>query len=93
LARHSDITDPDCGTAEGKLLRIHWPIQTSPEVMFDGWLDDGARVHRHMEQGRAWYLDTRKPHRAVNKGERDRIHLVLDVYSCPELLALLRRGE
>jgi hypothetical protein len=93
LSRHSDITDPDCGTGEGKILRIHWPIETSPEVLFDGWLDDGSRILRHMEQGRAWYLDTRKPHRAINRGSRDRIHLVLDVYSSPELLALLRVDE
>ena len=37
----------------------------------------------------AWYLDTRKPHTAVNAGATERIHLVMDVESSPELLALL----
>jgi hypothetical protein len=90
LARHSDIVDPDAGTRPGKLLRIHWPIQTSAAVVFDGWTEDGRKIARHFELGRAWYLDTRKPHTAANRGAVDRIHLVLDVESCPELLALLQ---
>ena len=43
----------------------------------------------HMGAGEAWYLDDRKPHRAKNSGEEDRIHFVMDVESNPKLLALL----
>ncbi len=89
LTRHADITDPDAGVAPGRLMRIHIPIETNPKVMFTQWLLDGARRERHFPAGQAWYLDTRKPHTAVNKGASARIHLVLDVESSPELLALL----
>lgn len=89
LARHSDITDPDAGVAEGRLLRIHVPLRTSPLVEFDGWLLDGSTRRVHMPAGSVYYLDTRKPHRAVNPGDVERIHLVMDVKSNPELLRLL----
>ena len=32
-----------------------------------------------MPEGTCWYLDTRKPHRAINGGKEDRIHLVIDL--------------
>ena len=37
----------------------------------------------------AWLLDTRKPHRAVNNGEEDRVHLVIDIVSNPNARTLL----
>lgn len=89
LARHADITDPDAGVASGKTLRIHIPIITNERVRFTQWTLDGQTIDAHMTAGSAWYLDTRKPHTAVNGGDSERIHLVLDVESTPELLALL----
>jgi aspartyl/asparaginyl beta-hydroxylase (cupin superfamily) len=32
-----------------------------------------------MKEGECWFLDTRKPHRAINAGNEERIHLVVDV--------------
>jgi hypothetical protein len=90
LTRHADITDPDAGVGPGQLLRIHIPLVTNEQVVFEQWLLDGSKVRAHMPAGSAWYLDTRKPHTAVNFGETDRVHLVMDVESCPELLALLQ---
>jgi hypothetical protein len=89
LTRHADITDPDAGTLEGQTLRIHIPIATNPGVRFEMWRLDGSRQQEHMAEGEAWYLDTRKPHRAWNGGETARVHLVMDCFSSPELLALL----
>jgi hypothetical protein len=89
LARHADITDPDAGVAPGKTLRIHIPIVTNDSVRFSQWMLDGQRVEQHMPLGSAWYLDTRKPHTAVNGGSNERIHLVMDVESSPALLNLL----
>ena len=37
----------------------------------------------------AWLLDTRKPHRAVNNGDEDIIHLVVDIVSNPNARTLL----
>jgi Aspartyl/Asparaginyl beta-hydroxylase len=88
LTRHSDITDPDAGTRPGQLLRIHLPLITNPRVVFQSWTPMGARQVARMDAGTAWYLDTRKPHTAVNEGPAERIHVVADVESTPELLAL-----
>jgi hypothetical protein len=43
-----------------------------------------------MEYGTIWYLDTRKPHRAVNGGDDERIHLVIDLESSDDVLELLK---
>lgn len=92
LTRHADITDPEAGTDTGRILRIHLPLQTNPGVLFSAWELSGRKVVEHMGAGEAWYLDTRKPHTAVNGGEAPRVHLVIDAYSSDELLGLLE-GE
>jgi hypothetical protein len=89
LSRHADITDPDAGTATGRLLRLHFPLRTNEGVIFRGWMPSGEQQAAHMRAGEVWWLDTRKPHTARNDGPTDRIHLVVDVESTPELLALL----
>ena len=88
LTRHSDITDPDCGTEPGQLLRLHFPVVTNPAVLFRSWTLGGDIQSCWMAEGTAWYLDTRKPHTARNGGTTDRIHIVADIESCPQLLAL-----
>jgi hypothetical protein len=89
LTRHADITDPDAGVAPGRLMRIHVPLITNPRVLFRQWLLDGSQKERVMGTGEVWYLDTRKPHTAVNDGETGRVHLVMDVHSNDNLLDLL----
>lgn len=89
LLRHSDITDPDAGTADGKLLRIHIPLVTNPECFVNQWRLDGTLKSENLKVGEAWYLDTRKPHAVRNGGKSDRVHLVMDVESSPELRRLL----
>jgi hypothetical protein len=89
LDRHADITDPDAGTRDGQLCRIHLPLRTNPEVIFEGWTLGGHRQSMHMKAGGAYYLDTRKPHRAVNGGDTERLHLVIDMESCDELRWLI----
>jgi len=78
LGRHTDQVCPDTGVADGKLMRLHFPVFTNPKVKFKSWYS------RHfdevvMKEGECWYLDTRKPHEAKNGGKEDRIHLVIDV--------------
>jgi hypothetical protein len=87
LTRHADITDHEAGTAPGRLLRLHLPLVTNPQVQFCSWLPDGSVQTAHMEAGECWSLDTRKPHTAWNWGESERIHLVIDAWSHPDLLA------
>ena len=89
LRRHTDLVDPDQGIADGKLARIHFPIVTNDKVEFQNWDWDGKAVPINMKVGEAWYLDVRKPHRAVNSGDTHRIHMVVDVESSEELRKLL----
>lgn len=89
LGRHADVTDKQAGTQPGKLLRIHIPVETNHACEFYSWRADGRKERAHMGVGEAWYLDTRKPHSAYNRGSVARIHLVCDCASSPELLKLL----
>lgn len=89
LSRHADITDPDAGTADGKVARLHVPITTDPACRFIGWGMDGQRHEAHFPQDSLCYLDTRKPHSAINDGEADRVHLVIDCHSNADLRALI----
>lgn len=93
LTRHSDITDPEAGTAERKLARLHVPLITNPDVRFRQWRLDGRQVEANMAAGELWYLDTRKPHRAGNYGTEPRVHLVLDAYVSATVRDLITRGE
>lgn len=65
--------DPDLGYAQGE-ARLHVPVMTNPQVAFH------VRNRRvDMAPGETWYLDLSQPHRVVNGGQGDRIHLVIDV--------------
>ena len=49
------------------------PVVTNPHVEF--YLN-GSRVV--MDEGECWYLRLSDPHRVANRGEVDRVHLVID---------------
>ena len=89
LRRHTDLVDPDQGLSDGKLARIHIPVVTNKDVIFNNWDWDGNTPDVNMQVGEAWYLDVRKPHRAINGGTDDRIHIVVDVVSNQQLRNLL----
>lgn len=79
LERHTDQVDPDSGGSMGKLARIHFPIKTNDDVKFTVWNVIGNPQTIHMAAGECWFLDTRKPHMAINAGSEERIHLVVDI--------------
>lgn len=89
LRRHSDLTDPDSGIADGRVARFHIPLITNPDVAFTSWDARGRRHEANMAVGECWYLDTRKPHAAINRGPTERIHLVVDVESNAAVRGLL----
>lgn len=89
LQRHTDQVDKETGTRAGQFMRIHIPVATNDRVLFTTWNIHGDLEVTNMRVGEAWYLDTRKPHRAINGGDSDRVHLVIDVQSNDKLLALL----
>ena len=54
-------------------IRLHIPVATSPEVEF---ALDGRPVV--MTAGECWYLNLNLLHRVSNRGQVDRVHLVVD---------------
>ncbi len=65
--------DHDLAAEDGH-ARLHLPITTNPHVRF--LLNDRAVA---MQPGELWYLRLADPHEAVNAGESDRVHLVIDI--------------
>lgn len=66
---HSD----NCLGYEDGCFRLHIPIITNSEVEF---ILDGKRLI--MNEGECWYIDANFIHSVANRGEQDRIHLVID---------------
>lgn len=81
LERHSDKTEKNAGVDDGRLARFHFPLYTNEEVKFEMWDLEGNHINEHLKVGELWYLDMRKPHRASNLGDTNRVHLVVDVIS------------
>ena len=89
LQRHTDQVDPDAGVQDRKLMRFHFPIVTNKDVIFNQWDWHAELVEAHMKVGECWYLDVRKPHRAINDGTEMRTHLVVDIEANDEVRALI----
>ena len=89
VQRHSDLTDKAHGVRDGRIVRIHVPITTNPKATISVW-DENNREHaQHLPCGGYYYLDARRPHRVLNAGQQDRVHLVIDVRSNHALRTLL----
>lgn len=65
------------------VARMHVPIKTNPDVDF---MLGGKRVA--MLEGEVWYLNFNLPHSVRNKGNEDRVHLVIDCIANDWLCAL-----
>lgn len=93
LSRHADTTDLSAGTREGQNVRLHIPIETNSAVIFSAWDERGLRIDKNLPAGALCYLDTRRPHAAVNRApptSEPRVHLVMDAIINPVVLDLLR---
>ena len=64
--------DYQLGIEDGE-IRIHIPVATNPQVEFI--LNDQLI---EMKEGEAWYLNFNLHHSVRNRGETERIHLVVD---------------
>ena len=53
--------------------RIHLPLVTNPEVIFDV-----GEASVSMAEGELWEINNRREHAVANNGDRDRIHIILD---------------
>lgn len=65
---------------ESGAVRIHVPVSTHAQVDF---MLNGTRVV--LDEGTSWYLRLSDPHSVANRGESDRVHLVIDARRSPEL--------
>jgi len=65
-------TDNCLGYEDG-CFRLHVPIVTNSEVEF---ILDGKRLV--MNEGECWYIDANFTHSVANRGQEDRVHLVID---------------
>jgi aspartyl/asparaginyl beta-hydroxylase len=54
-------------------VRIHVPIATNEGVIFEL-----NRRRVILEAGSCWYLRLSDPHSVVNRGDTDRVHMVID---------------
>jgi aspartyl/asparaginyl beta-hydroxylase (cupin superfamily) len=62
----------------GDVQTDHIVIQTNPNCL-NFWIDEeGNEQFLHMEQGKRYTVDRTLMHWAVNDGETDRIHLLLE---------------
>ena len=93
LARHTDQTDPTWGTVNDKMVRFHMPLKTNDKVIFTSWDNDGRKHTHNMKKGECWFLDTRRPHTAINGGDDIRIHLVADVWANEDIRRLLKQEK
>lgn len=79
--------DPGLGIEHG-LARLHVPLRTNEAVAF---LVDGERLP--MRAGELWYFNADQVHEVYNRGDEDRIHLVIDCVANDWLLAKVQAGE
>lgn len=93
LLRHTDQVDPDAGNSLGALARLHFPLKTNDKVLFSTWNSNDERENYHYGFGECWVIDTRKPHMAVNGGNQERIHLVVDTIVTPKLEKMIVEGK
>ena len=89
LGRHTDITDKAGGTRDGQITRFHVPLVTDPAIKLHWWELDGTKHEHHLERGKAYYLDARKPHAVTNPTNVNRVHLVADVVSSDQVREVL----
>jgi hypothetical protein len=70
---------------DDRVLRFHIPLKTNPRVEFI--VND--KSHK-LSVGRLYLIDVGQPHRVVNRGKDDRIHLVFDVLAAPDICNRLK---
>ena len=83
IREHSDHA---LGYEDGE-IRIHIPIQTDADVEF--YLA-GERLL--LEEGHSYFLNVNLPHRVNNRGQTERIHLVIDAEVNEWVHTLFRQG-
>jgi quercetin dioxygenase-like cupin family protein len=82
-SRIKEHTDLELSVEEGT-ARIHIPVVTNADVEF--YLNRSRVV---MEPGSVWYLRLSDPHSVHNKGDTERVHLVIDAVTNDWMMAMI----
>jgi len=72
----------------GTTCRIHLPIYTNSDIKFS--FDQNEY---YLESGKLYYVDVSQRHHVINNSDQDRIHVVIDVSTTPELIKLIEDGQ
>ncbi len=86
-SRIKEHADHDLSLEDGN-ARLHIPVTTHSQVEF--CLNGRSVV---MNEGECWYLRLSDPHSVTNRGDSDRVHLVVDVSVNPWLEKLISSGD
>lgn len=79
--------DRGLGLAHGQ-ARLHVPVHTHPDVQF---IVEGRTIP--MAAGELWYFNADATHEVVNRGTRDRTHLVIDCLANAWLADSIGKGH
>ena len=91
LEPHTDAIDQSFGLQDSEIARIAIPLQTNDKATFSVYPQgkDGPEIKRHLQLGYYYYTDVKGWHSIENKGDMDRIHLLVDCISNKEFRRLL----
>ncbi len=91
LEPHTDAIDQSFGLQDSEIARIAVPLQTNEKATFSIYPKgkDGPEMKKHLQLGHYYYTDVKGWHSIANKGDTDRIHLLIDCISNKEFRRLL----
>jgi len=94
MPAHTEIKPHvDSGGYSTEGHRIHFVVQSNPDVSF-GVCDSGSDcVRLNTDEGTVFELNNRLKHYVKNESDQDRIHLVVDVAEGPRERTKLRVGQ
>lgn len=74
-------TDTVIGAWPSDITRMHWPILSNNESFFEFYDDTRTKIieNFYMKVGKAYCPDVSIPHRIINRGNTDRIHLIANL--------------
>ncbi len=84
IKEHRDIS----GGSPTGITRFHIPLKTNEDVSF---YISGQELK--MRAGELWHLDTTYLHRVENRSDLERLHLIIDLQTTPELRAVLPKVD
>ena len=50
LVRHTDQTDKEVGVEIGDIMRLHIPIKTNKDVIFNVWDTNNVKLEKNMDE-------------------------------------------